>query len=73
MRKIYISPVTDVYKINIHNIIMTSPGEAGTEATSEDIPNMDQNLGGGSSTGGEWGEELSRDNQGGNSVWDNLW
>lgn len=71
MKKIYISPVTDVYKINIHNIIMTSPGEAGTEVTSEDIPNMDQSLGGGSSTGGEW-EELSRNNNRG-SVWDNAW
>ena len=66
MKKIYISPATDVYNVNHSNVIMTSPGEVGGQVTNSDIVG---NVG----ESGEWEDiDYSRDNNRG-SVWENIW
>ena len=71
MKKIYINPATDVYKINYSNVIMMSPDAAGEKV--DDPTNFDT----GNIKPLEPGEDIddveySRDNNR-NSVWDNIW
>ncbi len=70
MKKIYISPATDVVVIKLRDGILITPSQAGNQYSNEDIdPDA-----GDPSEGGNTGGDLSRDNDNNrNSVWDNLW
>ena len=74
MKKIYISPLTDVYNVNLRSGIMASPGQAGEQVNiSEDLPDLTPGVGSDPGVGGEWDDDdLSRNSNGGN-IWDNIW
>ena len=76
MKKIYISPATDVYKFSIDGILLTASQDVGDSTYT---PGGDSKF----DTGGEGGVfppgegdvgnvDYSRDNNRG-SVWDNAW
>ena len=77
MKKLYISPATDVYKFSIDGILLTASQDVGDSTYA---PGGDSKF----DTGGEGGVlpdpgeggvgdvDYSRDNNRG-SVWDNIW
>ena len=80
MRKIYISPATEIVKIKLRDGILTNASQVGGESTytpgggSSDWYNGEEPGGGGLNPGGggaDNDEDLSR--RGGGSVWDNVW
>ncbi len=68
MKKIYISPATDVVVIKLRDGILIPPSQAGDTYSNE---NFDPDAGD-PSEGGKTGGDLSRDNNRG-SVWENIW
>ena len=79
MKKLYISPATDIVDIRLRDGILQSASQVGGEGTSTPGGGSDDwyNPGSGSGSGGlnpgdgADDEDLSR--RGGGSVWDNIW
>ncbi|MBO7347045.1 MAG: hypothetical protein J6U46_01160 [Bacteroidaceae bacterium] len=69
MKKIYKSPATEIYKVNLRDGILMNASQVGDPYSSDDI---DPNAGSGSEGGDPGDDDLSRDNNGGN-IWDNAW
>ena len=65
MKKIYLEPETTVYKVNVTSVMATSfkldEGEEGGGVSEDDFNDASRE------------ENTDNTNNGGNSVWDNIW
>lgn len=76
MKKIYLSPATDVYKISIDGLLLTPSQDVGPGTSAAGDPNkIDTGEDGGfpsSGSGSIDDVDYARNSNGGN-IWDNAW
>ena len=80
MKKKYNSPKSTVYGFNLRDGILQSASQVGGGGTytpgvdSGDSGDFDSGVGGSGSGSGSYGnDDMSRQDNGGNSIWDNVW
>ncbi len=74
MKKKYNSPKSTVYGFNLRDGILQSASQVGDGTTTPGGDSGDFDSGVGGSGSGSYGDDdLSRQGNGGNSIWDNVW
>lgn len=74
MKKKYNIPTSTVYGFNLRDGILQSASQVGDGTTTPGGDSGDFDSGVGGSGSGSYGDDdLSRQGNGGNSIWDNVW
>lgn len=72
MKKKYNSPKSTVYGFNLRDGILQSASQVGGDGTTKPTEDLDPGVGG-SGSGSYGDDDMSRQDGGGNSIWDNVW
>ncbi|MBR1467667.1 MAG: hypothetical protein IJ606_03440 [Bacteroidaceae bacterium] len=73
MKKKYNSPKSTVYGFSLRDGILQSASQVGDGTTTPGGDDFDDGGIGGSGSGSYGDDDLSRQDGGGNSIWDNVW